>query len=128
MKNPKKKSIRNVILLYAMSKVNSCYCKTKQSYSQRFNKKSDVWNCVHQLLLCSNTEHLMVWYFRDTFVNFKFVFNRDLSRKFGIPISSFSPSAQEIHFQKVFLRELAIHSLEIIISWVRSVSTNTCNW
>ena len=29
-------------------------------------------------------------------------FNRDLSREFGIPISSFSPSVREIHFQKKF--------------------------
>ena len=29
-------------------------------------------------------------------------FHRDLSREFEIPISSFSPSAHEIHFQKEF--------------------------
>ena len=29
-------------------------------------------------------------------------FNRDLSRKFGIPILLFSPSVHEIHFQKKF--------------------------
>ena len=31
-------------------------------------------------------------------------FNCDLSREFGIPISSFSPSVREIHFQKKFFK------------------------
>ena len=30
------------------------------------------------------------------------LFNRNPSREFGIPISPFSPSAHEIHFQKEF--------------------------
>ena len=58
-----------------------------------------------------------------------FLFNRDLLREFGIPISSFSPSAHEIHFQKEFFEgNLPFIPPNIIMSWVRSVSTSTCNW
>ena len=43
--------------------------------------------------------------------------------------SSFSPSAHEIHFQKEFFEgNLPFIPPDIIISWVRSVGTNTCNW
>ena len=57
------------------------------------------------------------------------LFNRDLSREFRIPISTSSPSAQEIHFQKEFLEgNLLFIPPNIIISWVRRVSTNTGNW
>ena len=54
-------------------------------------------------------------------------FNRDLSREFGIHISSFSSSALEIHFQKEFFEgNLLFVPPNIMISWLRSVSTNTC--
>ena len=56
-------------------------------------------------------------------------FNRDLSQEFGILISSFSPSGHEIHFQREFFEgNVPLISLNIMIPWVRSVSTNTCNW
>ena len=55
-----------------------------------------------------------------------------LSQEFGTlisMISSFSPSASEIHFQKKFPgANLPFIPRNIIISWVRSVSINTCNW
>ena len=48
---------------------------------------------------------------------------------FGIPISSFSPSTYKIHFKKkCFEGNLPFIPPNILISWVRSVSTNTCNW
>ena len=57
------------------------------------------------------------------------LFNRDLSREFGKPISSFAPSAHEIHFQKEFFEgNFTFIPPNIMISWVRIVSTNTCNW
>ena len=57
------------------------------------------------------------------------LFNRDLAQEFTIPISSFSLSAHEIHFQKEFFEgNSPFIPPNIIISWVRSVSFNTCNW
>ena len=56
-------------------------------------------------------------------------FNRDQSREFGIPMSSFSPYAHENPFRKEFFDgNLPLIPPNIIISWVRSVSTNSCNW
>ena len=57
------------------------------------------------------------------------LFDRDLSPELGIPISSFSPSAHEIHFQNEFFEvNLPFISPNILISRVPSVSTNACNW
>ena len=76
--------------------------------------------------LIANT-HLLL---RMLGIQYYFIyFNHDLSREFRMPISSFSPSADEIHFQKEFFEgNLLFNPPNVIISWVRSVSNNTYNW
>ena len=58
-------------------------------------------------------------------------FNRDVSRQFGIPISSFSPSAHEIHFQKEFfegnLKNETFLSFDDLLKRDRSVSIHQKN-
>ena len=77
---------------------------------------------------------LIVLFISFSFVLFCFVFFSIaiLWLEFGTlisMISSFSPSASEIHFQKKFPGvNLPFIPRNIIISWVRSVSINTCNW
>ena len=51
------------------------------------------------------------------------LFNRDLSREFGILILWFSPSVREI-----FEANLPFIPPNIIIPWVRGVSIKTSNW
>ena len=80
----------------------NCAVEDGLTKDYRISNNSKIWNCVYEISLCKNTEHLILWYFRNTFTNVKFLIVSVKRR----PLEVHYPEVSKLHFRHNFSKGL----------------------